>query len=117
MGITQPLPYKVTVEKSDGSFQNQDIKYKWRPTFCQNCVQFGNYIEDCGKENQHEYVRPPKAQKKVQTKQPQEKNEWKVKQDIVVPNDKYNEPSKDEEKHNAPTHVQVHRCGKHAVVF
>ncbi|XP_019239612.1 PREDICTED: uncharacterized protein LOC109219599 [Nicotiana attenuata] len=73
--ITQPLPDVLLVIVAEGKIWEQNVEYEWKPTFCQDCNQFGHMTEKC-QQKQPEQEQQGKKQNKRKKK---EKWEWKTK--------------------------------------
>ena len=60
--MNQELPENICFENEKGIVVQQDVKYEWRPTFCEGCKGLGHSKENCknGLKNQVQRTWRPK---------------------------------------------------------
>ncbi|XP_009767593.1 uncharacterized protein [Nicotiana sylvestris] len=67
MGITKPLPTKITVKDPNGRQFDQPVVYDWKPIYCSTCLQLGHNCQT-------------KQAQALMNKQQKMKPEWKPKE-------------------------------------
>ncbi|XP_019244249.1 PREDICTED: uncharacterized protein LOC109224119 [Nicotiana attenuata] len=80
MDISQPLLDAIPLEMPNGQCLMQVVEYKWKPLFCQDCLQMGHVTCSCKKA-------PDDAgnleQQQVNKGRKHQKKEWRAKSDPI----------------------------------